>query len=614
MKKNIKYALLATCIISLQIIKPAMPLYAHTMALTYDGKQHTYNKPPITLTINNKQVAMTMPPVQIDERTLVPTREVFAAMGASVEWKDAEKKVFINHGDKLIVLGVDDPNAWVEGVSKKLDAPPKIINDKVMVPLRFIGESLGFKVDWEHETSHININQIMSAPDIKPPTINVPELKTTVEEVRVRNRSEDLSQYNIYLENPLETYHYFIHEGKIVVDIDGAKNSLGPTIRLEDNPFVQTVRTSQYSPETTRVVFDLTKEAISKAELSGDKKVITITVEAIKPGEVKPGPTVPDLVNPDLVNPGPVTPDPVIPEPVKPAPVPVEIQRDNFKYTNTPREAIVFKKVNGLLASDLIIKDDYRNKTITVTLPGNYSEVYYDGLITVASDTLDKILVKTNDKTQFVIHEKKIRAYEVIDDGENITIRFMDPRDKHSKIILLDLGHGGKDGGASGNGLTEKQLVMEQGMHLFNLLERDPNIKVYITREDDTYPSNPYRAQLANEIGADIFISLHNNSFTNPGPNGTEVLYSAKSAKSKQIAQIIQTNMVRQLGTFDRKIKERPNLIVLNQTNMPAVLVETAFVSNPGDAAKLKSPEFNRKVGQTIYDSIVEIFNTMSFR
>lgn len=593
MSKFIKNAFLVTCILSLQILKPAIPLYANTMSLTYDGQQHTYNKPPISLEINNKEISTGvppagMPPVQIEGHTLVPTREVFSAMGASVEWKDAEKKVYINHGDKLIVLEVNNPDAWVEGVQQKLDAPPKIINSKLMLPLRFIGEALGYKVDWEHETRHISINQIMTVPDVETPTITVPELKTKVEDVRLRNTNDGISSYSIYLESPLDSYTHFTQEGKVVVDIDKAKNMLDSKIQLADNPYVHTVRTSQYTPETTRVVFDLTTEVSSKVELSSNKKVITITMEGIKSEVIKP--EIEDEIIEQVV------------------------ERENFKYTHSPRETIVFKKVDGLLVSDIKIKDDYRNRKITVTLPDNYNHVYGDGLINIGSSTLDKILIQSNNKTEFIIYEKKIRAYDIIDDGVNITITFMEPREKYKQIILLDLGHGGSDSGATGHGLVEKNVVFEQGMALYNLLERDPNIKVYITREDDTYPANPARAQLANEVKADIFVSLHNNSFTNPGPNGTEVLYSTKSSKSKQMAQIIQDNMVRNLGTYDRKIKPRPGLIVLNQTNMPAVLVETAFLSNPDDAQKLRSSEFNRRVGQVLYDSIVEIFKTMSFR
>lgn len=589
MSKLIRNALLATCILSLQIIKSATPLYANTMTLTYDGKQHTYNKPPITLEIDNQKIEMDMPPVQIDERTLVPTREVFEPMGASVEWKAAEKKVFINHGNKLIVLEVNNPDAWVEGASQKLDVPPKIINGKLMLPLRFLGESLGYKVDWDHATSHISINQNQS----------VPKLKTTVEDVRVRNQDDGISLYTIYLEKPVDSYSHFTQADKVVVDIDSAKNLLDRQITLAENPYVHTVRTSQYTPEKTRVVFDLTQATNSKVELSKDKMAITISMITTGKEDSKP-----EVLNPEETKPEETKPDRVI----------KDIELTNFKYIHSPQEAIIFKKEKGLSVNDIEINDDYRNRKITVTLPRDYSDVYNDGLINIGSNAIDKILITSNSKTEFIIHESKIRAYEMIDDGENIKIIFMDPKEKYKQIILLDMGHGAHDGGASANGLKEKNLNFEQGMHVYNLLEKDYNIKVYITREDDSYPTNQARAQLANEIGVDIFVSLHNNSFTNPGPNGTEVLYSTKDPKSKQMAKIIQTNMVRRLGTYDRGEKARPGLVVLNSTNMPAVLVETAFLTNPEDVQKLKSPEFNRAVGQVIYDSIVEIFNTMSFR
>lgn len=602
MKKLLKGAFLLTCILSLQIIKPAIAVYADTINLTYDGKQHTYDKPPISLEINNKSLDLKMPPVQIDGRTLVPTRGVFESMGAAVEWKPAEKKVFVNHGGKLIVLEAGSLNAYVEGDTKKLDVPPKIIDANLMLPLRFISETLGYKVDWNHNTSHISINEIKTAPDVKPPTIEVPKLSTKVEDVRVKNYDDGVCEYTIYLENPVGHYSHFTQEGKVVVDVDSAENLLASSITLAQNPYVNIVRTSQYTPQTTRVVFDLNKNTNSKVEMAKDKKSIIVSLIGARDEVAKPEP----------VKPEPIIPRPSIPEPDRP--IIGNIENKNFEYTSSPQESISFKKAPGISASNLTIKDDYRNKKITVTLPGDFSHVYSQGLMTIGSSTLDKVLVTSNNKTEFTIHTKKVRAYEIIDDGENITIKFMQPKEKYHKIVLLDLGHGGKDSGATGNGLVEKELVFQQGMATYKLLEQNPSIKVYITREDDSYPTNSSRAALANEVGADIFVSLHNNSFTNPGPNGTEVLYNPNSAKGKQMAQIIQTNLVRDLGMFDRKTKARTNLLVLNQTNMPAVLVETAFLSNPGDAEKLRSAEFNQRAGKIIYDSIVEIFNTMSFR
>ena len=613
MRKFAKSILLLTCILSLQLIKPTASLYANTMTLTYDGKQHTYSKPPISLEIDNQKIEMTMPPVQIDGSTLVPTRQVFEPMGATVEWKSAEKKVFINHGDQLIVLEVDNQIAWIEGVSETLDVPPKIINNNLMLPLRFIGETLGFKVDWDHKTSHISINQMTKVPEVpsvKPPIVEAPKLQTTVEQVRVSNQDDGSALYTIQLAKPVGSYTHFIHDGKVVVDIDSAKNALASNITLDTNPYVEKVRTSQYKPDQTRVVFDMNQAVKSVVELSRDKMSINIILRSNQEGQKTPEPVKPEPIKPEPVRPEQVKPEQIKPEEVKPE----NIALRNIEYLYSPRESIVLKKAPGLSASNISVNDDYRNRKLTITLPENYRDLYPDTELKVGSHTIDKVVIKSTNKTEIIVHEKKIREYEIIEENDYIRIIFMDPKEKHEKIILLDMGHGAQDAGASANGLTEKKLNLDQGLEIYKMLERNPNIKVYVTREDDSYPSNSSRAKLANDIGADIFVSLHHNSFTSPSANGTEVLYSTKSPKSKQMAEIIQRNMVSSLGTFNRGTKARPGLVVLNSTQMPAVLVETAFISNPGDIQKLKSPEFNQKAAAVIYDSIVEIFNTISFR
>lgn len=682
MSKFKRKAFLLTCLLSLQMIKSAVSLYANPMILTYDGKQHTYNKPPITLHIDDIKIEMPlMPPVIIDERTLVPTREVFQPMGAAVEWKTAEKKVFINHGDTLMILQVDQQDVWIDGEISQLDVPPKIINNKLMLPLRFIGETLGYQVDWQQETNNININQNKPTPvpprpeqdkPIEPANPN-PEISLVgVKEVTVNNRNQMASTYTVHFEKPIDSYTDFQEKGKVVIDVKNAKNLLASSITLPQNPYVKTVRTSQYKPDTTRVVFDLKAGANPNIELSRDRMSITIDIDPVILDKVSAGinPVGPYILlpginesqikvsalqNPDrlvidlpmtqisdtvdlsriegesvnevrtstdeertriVLNLNSATPYEITDnknEVMIQLSKPIEKSTRNLEYVSAPRETFKFKKAPGLTINDIKIKDDYRNHKITITLPQNYSDLYDDGIMHIGSPALDKITVKSGSKTEFTIHEKTIQAIDVIDDGENIQIVFMPPRDKYDKIIVLDMGHGAHDGGASANGLVEKTLNLQQGMNLYNLLEKDPYLKVYVTREDDSYPTNPYRAQLANEIGADIFVSMHNNSFT-PKANGTEVYYSTRSVKGKQIAGIVQKSMVSNLGTFNRGAKNGSHLIVLNQTKMPAILIETAFMTNPEDAAKLKSPEFNQKVGRVVYESIIEIFNTMSFR
>lgn len=676
MSKFKRKALLLTCILSLQLIKSVLPLHARTMTLTYDDKQHTYNKPPITLHIDERKIDMPiMPPVQIDGRTLVPTREVFEPMGASVEWKTAEKKVFINRGNTLMIMGVNDQEVWIDGKKTQLDVPPKIINDKLMLPLRFIGETLGYQVDWQHEASNININQdkVMPAPPTPDKNPKPDKKLTSVVDVQVDNKGQMLTVYTINFDQAIDSYTDFQEKGKIVVDINQAKNLLASRITLPSNPYVDVVRTSQFTDDKTRVVFDLKAGANARINLSSDRRSLTVEVEPyvieklqvgnnnlgafiVFPGMAQSQLDIFPLANPDrLVIDIPMSKigdlldlDSMKGECVSEARIsidsdrtrivlnlqgatpyeikegkngvtlqlskPVQKTTKNLEYKSVPRESFTFKKAPGMSISDLAIKDDYRNKKITIALAGNYEHMYDDGVMHIGSAALDKIIVKSGQKTTFTVYEKQIQAFDLVDDGENIKIIFMTPREKHNKIVVLDIGHGGSDSGARKNGLLEKTVNMEQGMPAYELLEKDPNIKVYITRVDDSYPTNPSRAALANEVGADMFVSLHNNSFTTSAARGTEVYYSTRSARGKQMAEIMQKNLTSRLGTYSRGTKQGSRLLVLNSTQMPAILVETAFLSNLEDAQKLKSPAFNKQVGQIVYESIVEMFNTLSFR
>ncbi|HHX59506.1 MAG TPA: AMIN domain-containing protein, partial [Epulopiscium sp.] len=563
-----------------------------------------------------------------------------------------------------MILSVDDQDVWIDGEIKQIDVPPKIINDKLMLPLRFIGETLGYKVDWDHETSSIKINQNKPKPLPPTPSENVnPAIELiSVTDVRVDNRNDGISSYTIYFEDPIDSYTDFQDKGKVVIDIDRAKNLLAPSTTLPTNPYVDKVRTSQFTADKTRVVFDLKAGANSHVNLSRDRMSLTIEMEPtvlknisvgnnnvgafiVFPGMVKAQMNVFTLEDPDrlvidmpmteidssfdlgdiegecvsearmsadsqrtriVLNLHGATPYEVIEknnEVMVQLSKPIKKSSRNIKYESAPQEIFSFKKPAGLTIDEIKIKDDYRNHKITITLPENYSDLYDDGMMSLGSTTLDKILVKSSSQTEFIIHEKVVQAVDIRDDGENIQIVLMAPREKYDKIVMLDMGHGAQDPGASANGLVEKTLNLQQGMVVYDLLEKDPRIKVYVTRVDDSYPTNPYRAQLANEIGADIFVSMHNNSFT-PATKGTEVYYSTRSMQGKQIAEIVQRNMVNQLGTHNRGAKNGSHLIVLNQTKMPAILIETAFMSNLEDAERLKSPAFNQQVGFVIYESL----------
>ncbi len=112
----------------------------------------------------------------------------------------------------------------------------------------------------------------------------------------------------------------------------------------------------------------------------------------------------------------------------------------------------------------------------------------------------------------------------------------------------------------------------------------------------------------ANASGADIFVSIHCNSFANPAAQGTEVCVFPGSYAGKLLGNCIQRQIVDSLGTVDRGLKNRDGLYVLKHTDMPAVLVETAFISNGEDAEKLRdnADDFARAIARGVTDYEVD--------
>lgn len=129
------------------------------MTITYDYHSYNYNKEEVFVSVDGKVLKdLSMPPIILKDYTLVPAREVFEAMGAKVEWKGDIEQVFISYNDILIVLSNNSKKAYVSGVAKEMDTEAKIINNKVMIPLRFVSTALGFDVSWDKATRTANIS------------------------------------------------------------------------------------------------------------------------------------------------------------------------------------------------------------------------------------------------------------------------------------------------------------------------------------------------------------------------------------------------------------------------------------------------------------------------
>lgn len=181
--------------------------------------------------------------------------------------------------------------------------------------------------------------------------------------------------------------------------------------------------------------------------------------------------------------------------------------------------------------------------------------------------------------------------------------------------VVLDPGHGGSETGALSMGIQEKDLNLDIAKKLYSLLKAQ-GVKVYLTRDDDSYVGLYDRSDYANSINADLFVSIHNNATDSSGVNGTMTLYYPGTAKTKnnltgkQIASIVQDELTSTLGTKDLGIISRPHLAVLRTTNMPAILAEVGFMTNIYELRKLMSDDYRQKAAQALDDAIMKVIKT----
>lgn len=189
------------------------------------------------------------------------------------------------------------------------------------------------------------------------------------------------------------------------------------------------------------------------------------------------------------------------------------------------------------------------------------------------------------------------------------------PEPKPGNLVFLDAGHGGPDPGAIGNGINEKDITLPVALKTGEILKRH-NVDVRYSRTTDTSVSGTtnssvelsQRANMANSVNADVFVSIHCNSFKDGSAHGVETYSYPGSVKGAVLAKCIQDSVLESgLYTADRGTKTA-NFAVLRQTKMPAALIEMAFIKNKQDSDLLKYKQ--NEFAQAIAEGILKYLNT----
>jgi N-acetylmuramoyl-L-alanine amidase len=180
--------------------------------------------------------------------------------------------------------------------------------------------------------------------------------------------------------------------------------------------------------------------------------------------------------------------------------------------------------------------------------------------------------------------------------------------------VVLDPGHGGSDPGAVANGLVEAEIVLDLATRIEGRLGA-LGVTTYLTRSADTCPDDRERAVFANQMAAEIFVSLHLDAVASENANGSACFFYGASLPTREIHSAVGGRLC---DLISREVAIRTDLTdgrthpksweLLRLTRMPAVRLEAGYVSSPGDAARLRTPEFRDALAEAVVAAVQRLY------
>ncbi|WP_419741659.1 SH3 domain-containing protein [Paraclostridium dentum] len=219
-----------------------------------------------------------------------------------------------------------------------------------------------------------------------------------------------------------------------------------------------------------------------------------------------------------------------------------------------------------------------------------------DGIVTPVNSGTVFLSQKIDDKVHILevyVPQNKIRAY---------SFAAMPKVDRDHYKVFVDPGHGGEDSGAVGHGNYEDELNLQVANKVRQKLE-SKGIEVKMSRTSDEFISLGDRAKMANSYAPDVFVSIHQNSADATSANGIETYYHTNKSDHKPYAQDVQTKAIGETNARNRGVKSA-NFAVLRETNMPAALFESGFITNQNESANLASSSYQDKLATGIANGI----------
>ena len=494
-----------------------------------------------------------------------------------------------------------DISLYINDKKIECDAPPTIRNDRTLVPVRAIMEAFGATVKWNELTKAVTVsldgNNVVLTINSKKAKVGTTLTFLDCEPVIIEDRTF------VPVRFIAETFNFKVNwdsENYAVLITEKPKPEIFD-VPEQDSDNSNTDTKNDISGNVSEPEKYTNKITNIKTSFSSGTFSLKITAyDPISEYEIFP------LSNPERI----------------------VLDLKDCRYSDANTISINKNGISSVRFGDQdygirIVTDIESPTTYNVTLSSDKKilTLYIDEIISDKNESSDKPTSNSPVVSNPDIDSDKEDDSSDISENpsENEETEPLEP--EYITSVVIDAGHGGSDTGAIGYDENGEAVLYEKDVNLFVANEvvsilKSKGIEVYSTRSSDVYVPLAGRTTFANSKGATLFVSVHSNSFTNAEANGTLTIYSkAKDEKypnkmpSEDIADIIQEDLYKVLETYDRGITSEDDLYVLRHSEMPAVLIELAFISNLDDRAILADDEAMSAAAKSIADSIEYIIN-----
>ena len=438
--------------------------------------------------------------------------------------------------------------------------------------------------------------------------------------------------------------------GRIFFDLYGTRLSpelQGRAVEVTDEGFLTRIRAAQSSANTTRIVLDVNSVSAYSAFFLQNPPRLIIDVhgskEAIPPRQIASAPQPPASTPSGTPHPRRIatarTPPPAANTDSDSGSALSDVatlgsQPDQVRATRYPTTAPVVASVPGTTVA---------TTPVTQSNPSRPNRITRGDAATRAADDVPPAEAGSSG----------IAAPEPTSTGSHIPSSMVRALGLKINRIVIDAGHGGHDSGTLGpGGLEEKDVVLDIALRLGRLLRQRLGADVIYTRSDDTFIPLETRTAIANQAQADLFISIHANSSADTGARGVEVYYlnftsstdalevaarenavsdesihqlsdlvkkialQDKINESREFASDVDQSLYAGLdpgnpGLKDRGVKKAP-FVVLIGANMPSILAEISFLTNPDDAAELRDPQYRQRIAESLYRGVSRYVSSLN--